>query len=171
MGGTMQRILDYVTVAAVIAVMMLLFRLSRFLLSRILRLRERRGGPVDCNDAIRLGFRFLLAGMLFLPLATALAARADNRFLIGGTVLHLSLVAVSIVLFSFAEDLFAGMKKMPPTRAVSTGEHFRSAGPLLIIFWLLGSLFLSPIFYSALTLVLGVFYLFALAARPGTAQG
>ncbi len=167
----MLRISDYATVAGVIAVMMLLFRLSRFLLSRLLRLRERGGRPIDCDDVIKMGFRFLLAGMLFLPLATALAACADSRFLIGGTVLHLSLVAVSIVLFSFAEDLFAGMKKAPRTRSVSAGEHFRSAGPLLIVFWLLGTLFLSPIFYSALTVVLGGFYLFALAARPGMALG
>lgn len=167
----MQRISDYVTVAGVIAVMMLLFRLSRFLLARLLRLRERGGGPTDCDDVIKLGFRFLLAGMLLLPLATALASFANSRFLIGGTALHLTLVAVSIILFSFSEDLFAGMKNAPRNRVVSVGDHFRTAGPLLIVFWLLGTIFLSPIFYSALTVVLGGFYLFALAARPGTAQG
>jgi len=161
-----QRLTDYGTVLLVVVAMMGLFRLSRLLLGRILAAREARGVSCDCDDHIRLGFFFLLAGMLLLPLATAAAACIDSTALAGGVFLHLPLVAVSIVFFSLAEDLFAGMKKRPASKRLSTGAHFRTAGPLLLGFWALGSAFLSPIFYTALTLILGLFYLFALAARP-----
>ncbi len=167
----MQRFMDYAVVLGVVAVLMALFRLSRYLLARMLRARAAASGEPDCDETIRIAFRFLLIGLLFLPLVTALAARLDSRFLSGGVYLHLSLVAVSIVLFSFAEDLFAGMKRRPRTRVMKAADHFRTAGPSLLIFWVLGSLFLSPIFYTALTVVLGGFYLFALAARPERSAG
>lgn len=162
----MQRLTDYGIVLLVVAAMMGLFRLSRFLLARVLASREARGLTCDCDDHIRLGFLFLVAGMLLLPLATAALACLDPLSLTGGAFLHLLLVAVSIILFSFAEDLFAGMKRRPAARRVTAGAHFRTAGPLLLGFWLLGSIFLSPIFYTAFTLILGLFYLFALSARP-----
>lgn len=166
----MQRLADYGVVLIVVAAMMALFRLSRLLLSRLLAAREARGAACDCDEHIRLGFFFLVAGMLLLPLATAAAACIDGSMLAGGIFLHLSLVAISIVLFSFAEDLFAGMKKRPAARRMTASVHFRTAGPLLLCFWVLGSVFLSPIFYTALTLILGLFYLFALAARPDGPQ-
>lgn len=162
----MQRLTDYGIVLLVVAAMMALFRLSRLLLARMLAARENRGIVCDCDDHIRLGFLFLVAGMLLLPLATACAACLDASKLAGGVYLHLFLVALSIILFSFAEDLFAGMKRHPAARRLTAGAHFRTAGPLLLCFWILGSAFLSPIFYTALTLILGLFYLFALAARP-----
>lgn len=162
----MQRLTDYGIVLLVVGAMMALFRLSRLLLDRVLAAREARGAVCDCDELIRLGFLFLVAGMLLLPLVTAAAACIDSVSLAGGAFLHLLLVAISIVLFSFAEDLFAGMKKRPAAKRLPAGAHFRTAGPLLLCFWVLGSAFLSPIFYTALTLILGLFYLFALAARP-----
>lgn len=162
----MQRFIDYAVILGVIAALMFMFRLTRSFLSRLLSAYAAKHGEPDCDTVIKMGFHALLAGMLLLPLITALIANFGNRILTGGIYLHLSLVALSIILFSFAEDLFGSMKNRPRVRLLTAGQHFRTAGPSLLAFWILGSLFLSPIFYSALTLILGGFYLFALAARP-----
>jgi hypothetical protein len=162
----MQRFIDYGLILGVVVVLMLVFRLTRALLGRLLSAYSARHGEPDCDTVIRMGFHALLAGMLFLPLVTALLANFDGDRLTGGIYLHLFLVAISIIVFSFAEDLFGSMKKRPRPSSVPAAIHFRTAGPSLLVFWILGSLFLSPIFYTAMTLLLGGFYLFALAARP-----
>lgn len=162
---TLQRLADYGTILVVIAALMVLFRVSRFLLGRLLP-RLGRGGEPSADRVIQAGMHSLLSGMILLPLSTAALAAADPLRLTGGVWLHLALVAVSVVLFSFAEDLFGSIRRRRREPGWTTARHFRAAAPALLGFWAAGTAFLSPIFYSALTLVLAGFLLFAVSTRP-----
>ena len=114
---------------------------------------------------------FLLAGLLFLPTFTSLLAVINSRYLTGGMVIHLVLVAFSIVLFSISEDLFRDFSTCSSEKNWSIGRHFRYVSISFITFWALGCIFISPLFYSGLTLILVLFYIFALSCRPGTDNG
>lgn len=156
--------MDYALVALVAAVLYALFRVSRRLLRLFLAALEKRGGPLTSDDMIVLGFRVLIAGLLLLPLVTWGLAFADPIRLPGGLVLHLVLVAISIVLFSFAEDLFGGISRLP-AGGMGAGAHWRKTGPLLMAFWLVGYLLISPLFYTGVTLCLALLHGYALSCR------
>jgi len=158
------RLLDYALVALVLLALYGLFRLSRLLLARFLEAFSKRRGPLSDDSVLLLGFYSLLAGLSLLPIITWGLAFVDSDMLLGGMPLHLVLVAVSVVLFSFSEDLYGSHRKYAPGRW-SLARHARLASPPLMAFWVLGSLLLSPIFYSGLTIILAVFYAYALRCR------
>ncbi|MBN1435366.1 hypothetical protein JW921_11435 [Candidatus Fermentibacterales bacterium] len=163
----MSRLADYGWVALVILVLMGLFRLSRILLGRIVGRFRQRFPAYTVDHLIVLGFLFLLLGLLALPLTSVALGFFDPCRLPGGMVLHLVMVAGSVILFSFSEDLFGSIRRADKERAASwsVGRHMRVIALPLLLFLVLGALFLSPIFYSALTIVLLVFYLAALWCR------
>ncbi len=162
-----QRIHDILLVVLVLAVLKGLFELTRLLLKRFVALMAAKGHALTRDTAIQWGMGFLLCGLLMLPFFTSILALFDNRALVGGIVLHLTLVAVSIVLFSFAEDLIRLYNTFPAGRAglLPVGSHVRRMLPFLTTFWAVGFLFLSPIFYSALTLLLFIFFIAVLHGR------
>jgi len=166
-----QRLVDYALVALVVLAIFGLFRLSRLIMKSIISGLERRKGPLGPDRMLLLAFLFLLAGLLFLPSVTALLAVIDSHSLSGGMVLHLVLVALSIILFSIAEDLF---RDFPALRGDGelwpAADHFRRMLVPFAVFWAAGVIFLSPVFYSGLTLLLAVFYLYALTCRKTGAE-
>jgi hypothetical protein len=166
----LERLTDYGLVLLVILVIMGLFRISRKLLEKSLSRLSARGRPLTRDRAIYSGMLFLLAGLLFLPFVTALISFVSSEFLPGGMVFHLVLVAVSIVVFSISEDLFRIYRSLPcdpDEGAWSVSGHMSRLVIPLMIFWAAGCVFLSPIFYSGLTVLLTVFYLYAVAfCRP-----
>jgi uncharacterized membrane protein len=171
----LDRLVDYGLVLLVILVIMGLFRVARKLLEFWLDRLAARKRQVTSDGALFSGMLFLLAGLLFLPFVTALISFVKSDFLPGGMVLHLFLVAVSVVVFSISEDLFRIFRGFPvdPARGRwSTGEHMRRITLPLLVFWALGSIFLSPLFYSGLTVLLALFYLYATGmCRDGSGDG
>ncbi len=164
-----QRIHDALMVALVLAVLKGLFELTKLLMRRFSSFLESRGKPLNRDTAIQWGMGALLGGLLLLPFLTAVLALFDNRRLPGGIVLHLFLVAVSIVLFSMAEDLIRMFNSFPKGRngLLPVKSHVSRMLPFIAVFWLTGVLFLSPIFYTALTVLICVFYLAVLRGRSG----
>ncbi|MBN2586539.1 MAG: hypothetical protein JXA64_10690 [Candidatus Fermentibacteraceae bacterium] len=161
-----QRLTDYALVAFVILVVFGLFRLSRLVMNSMLKHIQVRYGTLSPDMALYTAFLFLLAGLMFLPAFTSLLAVINNQYLFGGMVLHLVLVAVSIILFSIAEDMFREFPSMPGTKDLWTiSSHFRRMSVPFAVFWALGVVFISPLFYSGLTVILALFYLFALSCR------
>lgn len=160
----MDRLKDYATILLVVMVLYLLFRISRGLLNRLLGLLESRAGRLTSDHVLLYGFYCLIAGMSLLPLVTWGLAFLDNRRLTGGIVLHLVLVSISVILFSFAEDLFGSFRKYPSARW-PWSIHFRRIAPVLLLFWAAGTALLSPLFYGGLSLVLAIFYAYALSIR------
>lgn len=162
-----QRLLDILRVALVLGTLKGLFELTRFLLRRFTGLLAAKGRPLNRDTAIQWGIGFLLTGLLLLPFFTSVLALFDNRRLVGGIVLHLLLVAVSIVMFSFAEDLIRIYNSFPPGKSglLPVGSHAKRMLPFIGIFWATGVLLLSPIFYTGLTLLICVFYLAVLHGR------
>lgn len=161
-----QRLIDYALVAIVILAIFGLFRISRILMRSVLTKLKKRYGVLDADRILVTGFFFLLAGLMFLPAFTTLLAVINNRALAGGMVLHLVLVAISVIIFSIAEDLFRDFSNCPVRKNWSVNRHFRYISLPLIVFWATGCIFLSPIFYSGLTVIISIFYLFALSCRP-----
>ncbi len=161
-----ERLTDYAMVALVIIIIIGLFRLSRILMHVMLR-RLKEKYPVLTADRLMVtGFITLLSGMIFLPFITSVFSLIDNHHLTGGMIFHLLLVALSVVLFSIAEDLFRLFSSYPPDRNWSRKKHFSIISIPLLVFWLIGCLFISPLFYSGLTVILAIFYLYALFCRP-----
>ena len=166
-----ERLIDYGMVALVIIVIIGLFRLSRILMHVMLR-RLKEKYPVLTADMLMVtGFITLLTGMIFLPFITSAFALIDNQHLTGGMVFHLLLVALSVVLFSIAEDLFRLFSSYPPDRTWTRKKHFRIISIPLLVFWAIGCLFISPLFYSGLTVILALFYLYALVCKPSINSG
>ena len=159
-----QRLMDYALVAIVILFIFGLFRLSRILMLKILDYLKRK---IDCFGRDRLlftAFMFLLAGLIFLPSFTAVLALFNERYLTGGMIFHLLMVAFSIVLFSISEDMFreyTGSKL--ECEGWSKTLHLKRISLPTMVFWAIGCLFLSPLFYSGLTIILLVFYIYALS--------
>lgn len=162
-----QRVHDILLVLLVLAVLKGLFELTRLLLKRFVALLAAKGHALTRDTAIQWGMRFLLFGLLMLPFFTSVLALFDNRHLVGGIVLHLVLVALSIILFSFAEDLIRLYNTFPAGRTglLPVEGHVRRFLPFLGAFWVLGVLLLSPIFYSALTVLIFVFFIAVLHGR------
>jgi len=167
----LDRLTDYGLVLLVILVIMGLFRVARKLLEKSLSRLSAGGRPLTRDRALYSGMLFLLAGLLFLPFVTALISFVSSEFLPGGMVLHLFLVAVSVVVFSISEDLFRiyrGLPSDPDGGAWSVSMHMRRLVIPLMVFWAAGCVFLSPLFYSGLSVLLTLFYLYAVAfCRPG----
>ncbi len=161
------RLIDYALVTIVILCVLGLFRISRIFMRIVLTKLRHRYGVLDADRMLVTGFFFLLGGLLFLPAFTSLLAVINNRFFTGGIVLHLVLVAISVILFSIAEDLFRDFSNCPPQDSWTVSKHFKYISIPFIAFWAIGCIFLSPIFYSALTVIIAFFYLFALSCRPG----
>lgn len=161
-----ERLTDYLFVAIVIFIIWILFRLSGFMASLVLKHMKQKTGELSSDLIISTGFFFLLAGLLFLPFITALFAFANNFSLVGKMPMHLILVALSIILFSIAEDLFRVFKNYPRHPDWTVSKHFLILIIPTLVFWLIGILFISPLFYSGLTVILLLFYLFALKCRP-----
>jgi len=166
-----QRLIDYLHVAFVILVVLGLFRLSRIIMGRILKRLRSFFGILTPDRILLTGFYFLLAGLLLLPAITSLLASINSIHLTGGIVLHLILVAVSIVLFSIAEDLFRDFSVAEASDKWSIGRHFKYILLPVIAFWAFGCVFLSPLFYSGFTVILVIFYLYALSCRPTIDSG
>ena len=166
-----QRLIDYMHVALVILGVLGLFRLSRIIMGRILKRLRNVFGILTSDRILLTAFYFLLAGLLLLPAFTSLLALINNSYLTGGIVLHLILVAVSIVIFSIAEDLFRDFSIAEASDKWSVSRHFKYMLLPLIAFWAFGCVFLSPLFYSGLTIILVIFYLYALSCRPSTDSG
>lgn len=166
-----QRLIDYALVAMVILSIFGLFRLSRILMQRILKRLRSRYSVFGADRMLITALYFLLAGLLFLPAFTSLLAVVNSRYLTGGIAIHLVLVAISIVLFSISEDLFRDFSACSPGKNWPVGTHFRYVSIPLISFWALGCVFISPLFYSGLSLILVFFYLFAISCRPVTDKG
>lgn len=160
-----QRLIDYGIVLGVVVVLMSLFKLSRFLLHRFIQHRINTKGGFSVDSALLWGMRFLLAGLLMLPFITSVLAFFNNRHLVGGMPLHLSLTAVSVILFSFAEDLFRDYNSYGKTKLEPVAWHIRKLALPLAVFWVVGCLFLSPLFYSALTVLTVAFYRICLHFR------
>lgn len=166
--------MDYALVAMVILVIFGLFRLSRYIMVRILALLKRK---FDCFGRDRLlftAFMFLLAGLIFLPSFTSVLSLFNNRYLTGGMIFHLVMVAFSIILFSVSEDMFreyTGCRKV--CEGWSRSLHLKRISLPVIVFWTLGCLFLSPLFYSGLTIILLLFYIYALSCggKNGDSSG
>lgn len=164
-----QRLTDYALVGLVILVIFGLFRLSRIVLGRVLKRLEDRHGSLGPDRTLYTAFLFLLAGLLFLPAVTWCLALLNNEYLAGGMVLHLVLVALSIILFSIAEDMFRDFPSIEADeRRWSAGEHFRRLAVPFALFWALGIVFLSPLFYSGLTVILALFYIYSLSCRKSS---
>ncbi len=166
-----QRLIDYAMVAIVILTVFGLFRLSRILMQRLLKTLRSRYTVFGADQMLVTGLLFLLSGLLFLPAFTSLLAVLNSRHLTGGIVVHLLLVAISIVLFSISEDLFRDFSTCNSDKHWSIGRHFKYVSVPFLAFWALGCTFLSPLFYSGLTLILVLFYLYALSCRSGTVNG
>ena len=161
-----QRLTDYALVALVILIVFGLFRLSRIVMNLVLRRIRSKHGVLGPDLTIYVAFLFLLAGLLFLPAFTSVLAVINNHHLFGGLFLHLAMVAISIVLFSIAEDMFREFPSIPGGRDLwKVSDHFRRIALPLGVFWAVGVIFLSPLFYSGLTIVLALFYLYALSCR------
>lgn len=161
-----QRLTDYALVALVVLAVFGLFRLSRIVMNLVLKRVRSKHGELGPDLTIFVAFMFLLLGLLFLPTFTAVLAVINNRHLFGGLILHLVMVAISIVLFSIAEDMFREFPSIPGGKGMWTvSEHFRRMALPLTVFWAVGVIFLSPLFYSGLTLILALFYLYALSCR------
>jgi hypothetical protein len=159
------RLLDYGLVALVVVIVAGLFRCSRIILKLFLT-RLEASGPLSADRVLRAGFLILLAGLLMLPFLTSLLAFANSTALPGGMPLHLAVVALSIILFSIAEDLFRSFRAYPRDATWSTGRHIASMSVPLVVFWAIGCLLLSPIFYSGLSIILALFYLYSVSCRP-----
>lgn len=159
------RLLDYAIVLGVVLLLMSLFKISRFLLHRFTGRERPAGSEFSADYALLWGLRSLLAGLLLLPFITSLLAFADNQRLLGGMPLHLALTAVSVILFSFAEDLFRDYNGYGATSLKPLSWHARRVTPLLLAFWVIGAVFLSPLFYSGLTILVAVFYRLCLHFR------
>ncbi|MCK4671176.1 MAG: hypothetical protein KAT47_01450 [Candidatus Aegiribacteria sp.] len=166
-----ERLIDYGLVALVIVVIIGLFRLSRILMHIMLRHLKGKYPVLTADRLMVTGFITLLAGMIFLPFITSVFSLIDNQHLTGGMIFHLLLVALSVVLFSIAEDLFRLFSSYPPDRNWSRKKHFHTISIPLLVFWVIGCLFISPLFYSGLTVILALFYLYALVCRPSTNSG
>ncbi len=160
-----QRLIDYGMVLAVVLVLSGLFRLSRQLLTVFIGKQQKQGKEFTSDQALLWGMRFLLGGMILLPFVTSLLAFVQNRQLVGGMTLHLALTAVSVVLFSFAEDLFRDYNEYKITSLKSLQWHTKKLLIPVLVFWVIGSIFLSPLFYSGLTILLVVFYRLCLYFR------
>ncbi len=163
--------MDYLQIAIVILAVIGLFRLSRILMQRILKKLRSKYAVFGADQMLVTGLYFLLAGLLFLPAFTSLLAVINCRYLTGGIVVHLVMVAISIVLFSISEDLFRDFSTCSSDENWSVGRHFRYVSLPFITFWTISCVFISPLFYSGLTLVLVLFYLYALSCRPGANNG
>jgi len=165
----MERLVDYLYVAAVIAVLWGLFRVARTLtgryLSRLESARKEAGSALSSDEVLSRGFTVLLAGLIAMPTVTAGLALISGRKLPGGIYLHLLMVAVSVVVFSVVEDLFRLYKSYPRNPEWTVGRHLARTGPVVVAFWATGCLLLSPLFYSGLSLLLLLFYLYALWCR------
>ena len=159
------RFWDYALVAIVILAIFGLFRISRILTKSVLTNLKKRFGVLDADRILVTGFFFLLTGSMFLPAFTSLLAVINKRTLTGGMVLHLVLVAISVILFSIAEDLFRDFSNFPFRDNWSVNRHFIYISIPLISFWAIGCILLSPVFYSGLTVIVAIFYLFALSCR------
>ena len=165
----MNRLVDYLYVALVIAALWGLFRLARAATGRYLRRLEKTrrspDPPLSRDEVLSRGFIVLLLGLMAMPAATALLALLNDDHLVGGIYLHLAMVSVSVVVFSVVEDLFRLYKTYPRGDGWTVSRHLFRVAPFLIGFWALGAALLSPIFYSALSILLALFYLFALWCR------
>ncbi len=163
-----QRLMDYGIVLAVVLVLSGLFRLSRWLLGIFIKTRENKGSTFTSDQALVWGMRFLLGGMLLLPFVTSILAFIQNRQLVGGMTLHLGLTAVSVVLFSFAEDLFRDYNNYQNRNLQPVEWHTKKLILPLLLFWVTGCVFLSPLFYSGLSILLVIFYRLCLYFRKTT---
>ena len=160
----MDRLSDYGLVLVVVLAIMGLFKLSRFILNRFLDKMTADNRQLSRDGTIFTGMIFLLAGLLFLPFITALISFVRNDFLPGGMVLHLFLVAISVIVFSISEDLFRIYRNFnddPEAGKWSFATHMKKLSLPLFIFWAIGCLFLSPLFYSGLSVILVLFYAYA----------
>lgn len=160
-----QRLTDYGTVLAVVLVLSGLFRLSRWVLGLFIKKMDSKGSPFSSDQALLWGIRFMLSGMILLPFITSLLAFGNNTHLSGGMALHLVLTAVSVVLFSFAEDLFRDYNNYDKSTLKPVSWHFRQLYIPVLVFWIIGCVFLSPLFYSGLTILVSVFYRLCLYFR------
>ena len=163
-----QRLIDYAMVAIVILTVFGLFRLSRTLMQRLLKNLRSRYSVFGADRMLVTGLLFLLTGLLFLPAFTSLLAVINSSHLTGGILVHLVLVAISIVLFSISEDLFRDFSTCSSDKNWTIGKHFKCVSIPFIVFWAVGCIFISPLFYSGLTLILVLFYLYALSCRSAT---
>ena len=166
-----QRLIDYAMVAIVILTVFGLFRLSRILMHRLLKNLRSRYSVFGADHMLVTALIFLFTGLLFLPAFTSLLAVTNSRHLTGGIAVHLLLVAISIVLFSISEDLFRDFSTCSSDKNWSIGSHFKYVSVPFILFWTVGCVFISPLFYSGLTIILVLFYLYALSCRSGTCNG
>lgn len=159
----MDRLSDYGLVLIVVLAVMGLFRLSRFILNRLMDRMAAANRQISRDEAIFAGMIFLLSGLLFLPFITALISFVRNDFLPGGIVLHLIMVAISVIVFSISEDLFRVYRNFSddPKGGWSFGRHMKRLSLPLLVFWAIGCIFLSPLFYSGLTIILALFYAYA----------
>jgi hypothetical protein len=161
------RLLDYGLVALVVVIVAGLFRCSRIIMRSFLK-RLESTSPLSADRILRAGFLILLAGLLMLPFLTSLLAFASSAALPGGMPLHLTMVAFSIILFSIAEDLFRSFRAYPRDATWTVGRHIAFMSVPLIAFWAVGCLLLSPIFYSGLSIILALFYLYSIGCMPVT---
>lgn len=160
-----QRLIDYGIVLVVVLVLWGLFRLSRQLLTVFIKKQESKGNEFTSDQALLWGMRFLLSGMMLLPFLTSLLAFVQNRQLVGGMTLHLGLTAISVVLFSFAEDLFRDYNRYNRKSIKPVAWHTKKLLVPVIVFWTAGCVFISPLFYSGLTILLIFFYRLCLYFR------
>ncbi len=160
-----ERLIDYGIVIFIVVLLSLLFRLSRYLLNSFISRSERKGFIFSSDMALLWGMRFLLVGMLLLPFITSMFAFINNKNLIGGMPFHLFLTAISVVLFSFSEDLFRDYNSYNKTSLKPQVWHAKQLVIPVVVFWLIGILFISPLFYSGLTILIVVFYKLCLVFR------
>jgi uncharacterized membrane protein len=162
-----QRLTDYALVLLGIVALWLIFKLSRKLLNLLTSYLGKKGYRATADRALLSGLLLLLLGLIFLPIATAGIATFSPRRLPGGMPTHLVMVTISIIVFSMAEDLFRNFPAAPPDPEGywPLGRHLRIVVPALIVFWALGFAFISPIFYTGLTVIIMIFYLYALSCR------
>lgn len=160
-----QRFMDYGIVIFIVLLLSLLFRLSRYLLNKFISKIENKGFQFSSDMALLWGMRFLLVGMLLLPFITSIFAFVDNQKLIGGMPFHLFLTVISVILFSFSEDLFRDYNSYSKNSLKSQSWHAKQLLIPIIVFWLIGIVFISPLFYSGLTILIVVFYKLCLVFR------
>jgi hypothetical protein len=165
-----QRLADYGTVVAVVLVLAGLFRLARFLLGRFVSSLRGKGCRFSSDDSLLWGMRFLLVGLIFLPFITSLLAFADNSRLPGGMALHLFMTVLSVLLFSFAEDLFRDYNSYADGALESLQWHGKRLFVPVVLFWVIGCVFISPLFYSGLTILVCLFYRLCLYFRKPAIQ-
>lgn len=165
-----QRLTDYGIVLGIVLLLSGLFRLSRYLLDTFIKKQEAGGYTFTSDQALLWGMRFLLGGMILLPFVTSILAFVQNQQLIGGMSLHLGLTAVSVILFSFAEDLFRDYNKYKTDQLKPFSWHTKKLLLPVILFWITGCVFISPLFYSGLTVLLAIFYWLCLYFRKTTRQ-